>query len=437
MPFEDGPAAVAVALTAIARRCGWVPAAAPSGGLAEMQRAIDGGAPVAARSAGVRLCGPARCGRRASPRRAARPTSASTSPTSASSSSPRRCCWRRCSSGSASSSARARSGCCARSASRRRASAGCSPPKDCCWRSIGSVIGIAGAVGYGAAMMAGLRTWWSGAVGTTALTLHVSPSSLIAGAAGAAAGRRCSASGGRCAACRSSPSAACSPATSRDDEARPRASDAVGDVARRGNDRDRCGCGPAGGKRDGRDGSNRRVLRRRHAAARRVAVPADVQLRRHAWSCDRRPRQWPLARLGVRNTTDRPGRSVLAIAVIASATFILISVDAFRRPAASRGRSPFGHRRLSRCSSICCCRSRTIPTARAAARRSAWPTCHDVAIEPFRVLPGDDASCLNLYEPTSPRILGVSRALHRPGPLRVPGIAGRRPMPSARTRGCC
>ena len=34
-------------------------------------------------------------------------------------------------------------------------------------------------------MMAGLRTWWSGAVGTTALTLHVSPISLVAGAAGA------------------------------------------------------------------------------------------------------------------------------------------------------------------------------------------------------------------------------------------------------------
>ena len=36
-------------------------------------------------------------------------------------------------------------------------------------------------------MMAGLRTWWSGAVGTTPLTLHVSPISLLAGAAGAIA----------------------------------------------------------------------------------------------------------------------------------------------------------------------------------------------------------------------------------------------------------
>ena len=70
------------------------------------------------------------------PRRvaAARPTSASTSSTSVSSSSPRRSCSRRSSSGSAWSSARARSACCARSASARRACAACSPRKDCCSR---------------------------------------------------------------------------------------------------------------------------------------------------------------------------------------------------------------------------------------------------------------------------------------------------------------
>ena len=37
-----------------------------------------------------------------------------------------------------------------------------------------------------------------------------------------------------------------------------------------------------------------------------------------------------VARLGARNTSERPGRSVLAVAVIASATFILVAVDAFR-----------------------------------------------------------------------------------------------------------
>jgi hypothetical protein len=30
-----------------------------------------------------------------------------------------------------------------------------------------------------------------------------------------------------------------------------------------------------------------------------------------------------------------------------------------------------------------------------------------VTIEPFRLLPGDDASCLNLYAPRHPRILGA------------------------------
>ena len=49
---------------------------------------------------------------------------------------------------------------------------------------IGSVIGLAGALGYGHLMMMGLRTWWVDAVGTTMLRLHVSPLSLLLGAAG-------------------------------------------------------------------------------------------------------------------------------------------------------------------------------------------------------------------------------------------------------------
>ena len=32
-------------------------------------------------------------------------------------------------------------------------------------------------------------------------------------------------------------------------------------------------------------------------------------------------------------------------------------------------------------------------------------------IIPLRVLPGEDASCLNLYRPESPRILGVPESL--------------------------
>lgn len=46
---------------------------------------------------------------------------------------------------------------------------------------IGGLVGLAGAVGYTWLMVAGLRTWWTGAVGTTAMELHVEPRTLAIG----------------------------------------------------------------------------------------------------------------------------------------------------------------------------------------------------------------------------------------------------------------
>src|SRR5262249_12456430 len=40
---------------------------------------------------------------------------------------------------------------------------------------------------------------------------------------------------------------------------------------------------------------------------------------------------WGISRLGFRNVSDRPGRSVLCIALIASAAFIIVAVEAFKR----------------------------------------------------------------------------------------------------------
>src|SRR4029077_9321686 len=45
----------------------------------------------------------------------------------------------------------------------------------------GCIVGIAGAAGYGALMVVGLRTRWSGAVGTKLLSLHVTPSAVAIG----------------------------------------------------------------------------------------------------------------------------------------------------------------------------------------------------------------------------------------------------------------
>lgn len=46
---------------------------------------------------------------------------------------------------------------------------------------IGGVVGLAAAVGYTWLMVAGLRTWWQGAVGTTAMRLYVEPRTLAIG----------------------------------------------------------------------------------------------------------------------------------------------------------------------------------------------------------------------------------------------------------------
>jgi hypothetical protein len=115
-----------------------------------------------------------------------------------------------------------------------------------------------------------------------------------------------------------------------------------------------------------------------------------------------------IRRLGFRNATERPGRSVLAIAVIASATFILISVDAFRRGAidATDRQSGTGGYPLLVDLLLPLVHD---PDARDGRELLGVPEGNAVSIDPLRVLPGEDASCLNLYEPVNPRILGVSR----------------------------
>ena len=128
------------------------------------------------RSAGARAHGEQRPRAESRRRRAARRTSANTSSTSVSSWSCRHWCSPRCSSSWASSSACVRWVCLravgfgpgagAAAVPRRRSRSSLSPAA--CSASLG-------ALAYAAVIMYGLRTWWVDAVGTTSLTLHVTP----------------------------------------------------------------------------------------------------------------------------------------------------------------------------------------------------------------------------------------------------------------------
>jgi len=268
---------------------------------------------------------------------------------------------------------------------------------------LGSVIGMAGAVAYGAAMMAGLRTWWSGAVGTTLLTLHVSPISLVAGAAGAViAAMACIWWTLRSLARISERSLLAGTIRADTGLARRSAGGAKAGALMSA----LLGCGLMAG-------AAMKVIPPAGAffgAAAAILIACLCVLHWRLAAAARGSSTPSIAGLGVRNATERPGRSVLAIAVIASATFILISVDAFRKgdsDAADRGSGTGGYPLMVDLL-LPVIHDPNSPDGRLALGLGGRS---DITIEPFRVRPGDETSCLNLYEPTNPRILGVSRRL--------------------------
>ena len=111
--------------------------------------------------------------------------------------------------------------------------------------------------------------------------------------------------------------------------------------------------------------------------------------------------------LGVRSAAYRPGRSLLCIALIASATFIIVSLDAFRRSDASAGTGGFP---LVAESVLPLIYEPNTPAGREALN---IPQLDGVEFVAFRLRPGDDASCLNLYQPRNPRILAPPAAFLR------------------------
>ncbi len=276
---------------------------------------------------------------------------------------------------------------------------------------IGSVLGLVGAIGYGQLMMFGLRTWWVDAVGTTMLRLYLSPMSLVLGAvAGVVA------------------SLLCVVWTLRQLGRQSTRSLLMGTLGHASLARD------AKGKR--RLFSAARLalvfglgglLLLLAAAAKLIGqVPGffgggtlllaallcyqSVWLRRNR----KKPIQgigwWPVSLLGFRNATYRPGRSVLCIALIASAAFIIVSVDAFRRDpnqnlAIKSGSGGFPLLAESLVPLVHDPNTREGREALNLAGDEAASGLSGVNFARFRVRPGDDASCLNLYQPRNPKIM--------------------------------
>jgi ABC-type antimicrobial peptide transport system permease subunit len=123
-----------------------------------------------------------------------------------------------------------------------------------------------------------------------------------------------------------------------------------------------------------------------------------------------------LGRLGVRNASRYPSRSLLTATLLALAVFLVVSVGTMRhgRPADRPDlRSGNGGFALMARSTHPLPRSLADPDGRFALNVSdqAEKILADSQTFALRVRPGDDASCLNVYQPKDPTILGVPSSL--------------------------
>ena len=119
--------------------------------------------------------------------------------------------------------------------------------------------------------------------------------------------------------------------------------------------------------------------------------------------------------LGIRNASYRPGRSLLCVCLIAAATFVIVSVEAFRQDPGKISMdkaSGTGGFSLYAESVIPVLHDLNTQAGKDALNLSAREAAalKEVQFTQFRFRPGDDASCLNLYTPQEPRILGVPKA---------------------------
>lgn len=119
-------------------------------------------------------------------------------------------------------------------------------------------------------------------------------------------------------------------------------------------------------------------------------------------------RSWPLLQFGVRNVKYRPMRSVLSIALIASATFLIVSVGVFRRGVDNLDHIGGGSGGFSLFAETLVPLMYNPATEAGQEELGLGSAFEGIELARFRLRPGDDASCLNLYRPQNPRLLGAT-----------------------------
>ncbi|MGA2616758.1 MAG: ABC transporter permease, partial [Thermoguttaceae bacterium] len=315
--------------------------------------------------------------------------------------------------------------------------------------ALGSLLGMGAGIGYAALMLAGLRTWWLAAVSTPLLRLYVEPLSLAIGPAAAAAiaaitmffsarrvsrvpprrllagvvasaidGRRTTDDGRRARALPSvvrppsSVPSGQSPVARRPSPRHPSTRPIVVDALLLG-----VALAPAVLLLAVPLGEEARVGAFFGAGALALGALLGLayrRLRAGATGPAVAPGRGNLLRMALRGAARNPGRSTLSAGLTAAACFLIVATSAFRLDPASQARhgtSGSGGFALVAESDQPIYHDLGTPAGRAElgfsrADERLLAACMVFA---FRVKPGDDASCLNLYQPRQPRLLGLPR----------------------------
>lgn len=115
-----------------------------------------------------------------------------------------------------------------------------------------------------------------------------------------------------------------------------------------------------------------------------------------------------LRRLAMRSAGRNVGRSVATIALVASATFLIVAVSSFRMDPTEQGTG--GFTLLGETSQPIFADLNT-DAGRADAVGNVADELKGTTVLSLRLQGGDDASCRNLYQPAQPRVLGVPTAM--------------------------
>lgn len=280
---------------------------------------------------------------------------------------------------------------------------------------IGGFVGIAGAIGYAALMIRGLTSWWSDAVTAPLLHLSITPASIAIGYLSGLVVACISIGWSIRGLTKRAPAALLAGATGADNRQSATKRRTWTGVIAIGLAAAAIGLAIYGSQLSGIAqagtffGGGFCML-----TAGLCGVYLLFARRRHRQSTEALTRQ-SMWRLAARNVPRHAGRGVLTVGLIAAATFLLVAVEAFRLDAGqlgggkdsgaggftllaeSAGPLPYDPGDADGRSSL-------------GFRDANDPVLADVTIFPFRLRRGDQTSCLNLYMPENPRIVGAPPA---------------------------